>query len=964
MVSQGEPHPLASLSNPAHYRSQATAGPSSNSGGTALVQSPRQMSGSPQPASTGGDSVGGTAGGSSVSKVKRKKGTTVKVASLGGAVDSDGDEEPGKKRQKTALSCGECKRRKIKCDRKVPCVSCIKRGEPEKCNWEEARIDPEPQPFALGSDLKRVAMRLVQMEQFLQTLPPELRAGAPRPQPLSFYIPGEAGSLVPSGNGGFATNGGGRAALPPSSGYENSSIRDFETEGRSVYEADLNSDTEDAAVKLEATAFGSQQFGTTQFTTADSNPFLGLHGPKSDRCCSSPVELTRELTSIVAPKVNPEAAFSCSVQLGLDYGLPVEEVEAARRAAVAKVLVDFPEKEMSLYLVRKYYEDFDWIHHLVFQRTFEAELERYWEMHAEGRETEIDPLWFSLYAMIIALSLDGLRTRSLPGDEGWFQDFPASYALRWYAAAQRLLILGDWLGTPQVRSILTVILLGQYIQISSFGGQANRFLGWLSGAVRIAQVLGLHNLGDNPEVMPPDDPCWPPGSNAVKRESALRIFGVLIFMDWLAATTRFPTYMIHTSQFTSAPLSNIDDKNLSSTDWRITPLPRSVATDTSFEYVKYMIAMQSRKVFDSLVTDNSNFSYETVLELDKGYRQILECLPDTWKVEHAKKEATTPKLRWKRHVVQESIHSRIVRLHRPFLTRGYSPHSRFAYSTRECVESAKVVIASQSNIPDVTNNIWFLYNHALGAAIVLFADLFHAIDSDYSDVEIEAKKETLVAAFEIFGKHETIRSPVLRAVVQQGSRILSGLFMAEEKRRVLRTARKLSGGKGNPPGQESFAQVLERITAQLDIRSVHAPLVPPTAPYGARITNPADPPTTSTTPTVPAPQTTRIDLPPAPDFDSALSNMDAANFDHLANMFFQDLGMPTGGAAGGATFWSNPTPTGSSNGTGVTPPDSFGFLNGLGQEWGAAAGNVLPTTTNPANALAASALLEQMTMPW
>jgi Fungal Zn(2)-Cys(6) binuclear cluster domain len=42
---------------------------------------------------------------------------------------------PKKKRRRQALSCTECKRRKIKCDRVQPCAPCKKRGEGDKCQW-------------------------------------------------------------------------------------------------------------------------------------------------------------------------------------------------------------------------------------------------------------------------------------------------------------------------------------------------------------------------------------------------------------------------------------------------------------------------------------------------------------------------------------------------------------------------------------------------------------------------------------------------------------------------------------------------------------------------------------------------------------------------------------------------------------------------------------------------------------
>lgn len=99
----------------------------------------------------------------------------------------------------------------------------------------------------------------------------------------------------------------------------------------------------------------------------------------------------------------------------------------------------------------------------------------------------------------------------------------------------------------------------------------------------------------------------------------------------------------------SLPLSNLNDSDLSNTEWQTNPLPRNMVTDASFEYAKFTIALQSKKVFDKLVSESETFSYATVLEvgllflvfsghlrseqLDRGYRQILDQLPDDWKTE-------------------------------------------------------------------------------------------------------------------------------------------------------------------------------------------------------------------------------------------------------------------------------------------------------------------------------------------
>ncbi|KAF8343772.1 uncharacterized protein EI90DRAFT_2119 [Cantharellus anzutake] len=60
-------------------------------------------------------------------------------------VDGDGNlagegERAKKKRRRQALSCTECKRRKIRCDRSHPCSPCARRGDQDKCRW--TLLDP------------------------------------------------------------------------------------------------------------------------------------------------------------------------------------------------------------------------------------------------------------------------------------------------------------------------------------------------------------------------------------------------------------------------------------------------------------------------------------------------------------------------------------------------------------------------------------------------------------------------------------------------------------------------------------------------------------------------------------------------------------------------------------------------------------------------------------------------------
>lgn len=55
---------------------------------------------------------------------------------LAAEVNENGDQPPPRKRQRVRLSCLECRRRKLSCDREFPCSRCLQSGTPEKCEYE------------------------------------------------------------------------------------------------------------------------------------------------------------------------------------------------------------------------------------------------------------------------------------------------------------------------------------------------------------------------------------------------------------------------------------------------------------------------------------------------------------------------------------------------------------------------------------------------------------------------------------------------------------------------------------------------------------------------------------------------------------------------------------------------------------------------------------------------------------
>ncbi|KAI0093766.1 hypothetical protein BDY19DRAFT_989309 [Irpex rosettiformis] len=84
--------------------------------------------------------------------------------------DYEGDPPgpPKKKRRRQALSCTECKRRKIKCDRAQPCGPCSRRGEQSKCQWNI--IEPM-EKYVTRTEYDDLKTRVEYLEDIIARIP-------------------------------------------------------------------------------------------------------------------------------------------------------------------------------------------------------------------------------------------------------------------------------------------------------------------------------------------------------------------------------------------------------------------------------------------------------------------------------------------------------------------------------------------------------------------------------------------------------------------------------------------------------------------------------------------------------------------------------------------------------------------------------------------------------------------------
>lgn len=506
------------------------------------------------------------------------------------------------------------------------------------------------------------------------------------------------------------------------------------TAARSDGQEQSASDTEDAVADLEEQTFGARVPVLRALHASAQAPVRSYKYVKVPD-----MELTRCMTSILAEPLSfdQDGRPRSAVRLGLDLAVSTADLPAVRDEALSQVIAVLPNADIASFLIEKYFAELEYDFKVLDPVAFRVEHERFVEMVQQGRQALVDPLWIAVFCMVLALALDAFWSR--PNGMRDFAIFRglAESDLRdlpsvWHDAALRALQLGEWGGTPRIRTIQCVILFGQCaycspalfskreadllsrvistdIQISSSSGQQGRFLGWAASAIRVAQRMSLHRLGSDPQTMPPDDPALPPGQNSLKRQMAVRLWHHLVNIDaWLSDSPAFRCYILHPSQYNTARPLNLNLSDLSRTEWQTPPAqPLNVYTDASFQLVQCKIAEQIRRALDTLVLSGNKFSYSAVLEQDAGWRQVLEGIPDVYIQPQDHSHDPSPRVAYERACILEDVYSRIVRLNRPLLGRGYNTDSPYQSSRDKCIEAAKALINTNYGMLQIETSRWW-----------------------------------------------------------------------------------------------------------------------------------------------------------------------------------------------------------------------------------------------------------------
>ncbi|KAJ7269352.1 fungal-specific transcription factor domain-containing protein [Mycena haematopus] len=544
-----------------------------------------------------------------------------------------------------------------------------------------------------------------------------------------------------------------------------------------------NSTDEDVAMMLEDFAMGHRINRTRATQDLEAGPY------SNDR--SSELEVTSD-----------------AIRLGVPDSHPLALLIDPNTNIISRLLLSMLPETQTRVLVQFYFDRLDWYSKVLHKPTFAADSQALMINIISGNVGAIRIGFLAVHYMVTCLALH-LIEPTIRNQLGL--DFAAASELarRMYSAAQACLYYDEFIGSHSLEHLQCIILMGLYQQNLD---ESDAHWALMGSAIKIAQNLGLSRLGSEGEPRK-YSAAW---SSVVKREVARRVWWMLIWDDWSNAVAHNGTYSIHPSQNHTGLPANMNDCDLVEGQ-PFVPQPSQTYTEMTFTLCRLRFVELYRQIVDNMQAPTG---YGFVLDIDRKISRTILDLPSHFL------GPGPPVKGFELTLALIMGETRRLRLHRPFLFRGYRDR-KYADSRTQCVNSATAILdylKSDNEQSALLLKWWLVLFYGFAAAVVLFIDLCHQKADDQPDLDI--RRNQLREALDLFKTAEHVS-----AVSRNAIALLEGLLTVEPGM-PSKPSRKRSA-----PDDEPFERVVKRmiIDASLNLtvpsrRSSSAGLSPSSAP--------------------------------------------------------------------------------------------------------------------------------------
>ncbi|KAI9574462.1 fungal-specific transcription factor domain-containing protein [Boletus coccyginus] len=546
--------------------------------------------------------------------------------------DDSSNPQAKKPRTRVSFSCGECHRRKQKCDRQIPCSHCIARKVPELCK-----------AYTPGKTDQDLSVRLARLEHIIElALPQYSSPGSPSAAYCDRH--NRASSEGPDEDNRSITD-----EQDPSGGTFQSGKWYGNSASGSVAPASV---LEQLANVVVANSH-QEQWDATQRNAghnATSTPQNGTYAVDHKTALATP-----SLIESVRQDSEPSAADNLKSL--------VQECGASPHK-ITELLQELPPQRFSDVLIDHYFTAINWTRYPVCEKDFRA---AYSSLCASGvgpntNDARFLPLLFVVLAISVRLAPEhlagDLRTRRVT-------------SLRYYWSSRRSLLVAAAIQPDSLDIVLTRLMSARFL---TFDRRITECWSQLGAAVRTAQALGLHR------------DAAPRGLDPAQVENRRRIWSYLYHADRSYALVLGRPNAIQDDYTCTLPPLNVDDDSPLAIVRN--PPPLTSPTGMTFVILRHQLASIIGRMVHHFQKVNTPSHYSDVHALDDDLLKFVSGLPPHFALEpDTSLDENMRFLPVHRFLLITEILFVRISLHRPYLLRKLSS-DRYLRSRIACFESA------------------------------------------------------------------------------------------------------------------------------------------------------------------------------------------------------------------------------------------------------------------------------------
>ncbi|KAH0840133.1 hypothetical protein J3R83DRAFT_1110 [Lanmaoa asiatica] len=549
--------------------------------------------------------------------------------------DDDDDSNPQAKKARTrvSFSCGECHRRKQKCDRQIPCSHCIARKVPDLCK-----------AYTPGKADQDISVRLARLEHIIELALPQYFHGSTSPSAAPSDQHNPASSEGPDEDNRSMTD-----EQDPSGG----TFQGGRWYGNSASGSVAPASVLEQLANVVVASSHQEQWDPTHHNAGHNAASTAQNGSHSvDH--KAPLA-TPSLIDSVRQDSEPSAADNLK-SLVQECGVSPHKI--------SELLQELPPQRFSDVLIDHYFTSINWTRYPVCEKEFRT---AYSSLCANGvgantNDTRFLPLLFVVLAISVRLAPEhlagDLRTRRVT-------------SLRYYWSSRRSLLIAAAIQPDSLDIVLTRLMSARFL---TFDRRITECWSQLGAAVRTAQALGLHR------------DAAPSGLDPAQVENRRRIWSYLYHADRSYALVLGRPNAIQDDYTCTLPPLNIDD-DFSLTTIR-NPPPLTSPTGMTFVILRHQLASIIGRMVHHFQQVNIPSHYSDVLALDDELLKFVSALPPHFALEpDTSLDENMQFLPVHRFLLTTEILFVRISLHRPYLLRKLSS-DRYLRSRIACFESS------------------------------------------------------------------------------------------------------------------------------------------------------------------------------------------------------------------------------------------------------------------------------------